>query len=601
MCGISGCVGSQKGIRDTMDCLGMLEYRGYDSSGIAYFENGRIKVIRAVGKLNNLSRKIKSDTEQNAVIGHTRWATHGKPTIYNAHPHTDERHTVALVHNGIIDNFEVVKAGLIRAGIKFCSQTDTEVLAQWLGKELNKHTTISEKNVFDAIRGLFSKFKGTFAIAFLVRGLSNRIFFAKQKSPLIIGQGKEESYLASDTNALVGKCQRVCYVGDGEYGCIGQQSASLFSANGQPKNVDFVLLNTKIDSVKLCSYNSYLQKEIDEGAFAAIKTIKNCSHEIDKILKSDTFENGRDIHIVACGTALHAGRVIKYLIEHELRMPVSLDYASEFKYKRPIIGKNSICFFISQSGETADTLGCVELAKTLGATTIGVTNVPSSRIAQTVDFCLFTYAGAEISVASTKAYLAQLGLGYALVQFLAKILDKKVHFCTQDVINVLVRNKNRKYYKKQESFIGTVSNQKSIFFIGRGLDYFVAMEGALKLKEVCYIHCEALAAGELKHGSLALVDKNSIVIAVLTQEHLIDKMLNNIHELNSRGAKVILYSPFAQLKREVYGFVKLPKTPSLLSPLIAIKPLQELTLYVANKKGIDPDKPRNLAKSVTVE
>ena len=579
----------------------MLEYRGYDSSGIAYFENEKIKVIRAVGKLNNLSRKIKSDIERKAVIGHTRWATHGKPSIYNAHPHTDEWHTVALVHNGIIDNFETIKAGLIRAGIKFCSQTDTEVLAQWLGKELSKHISVTEETVFGVIRSMFNKFKGTFAIAFLVRGISNRIFFAKQKSPLIIGQGKAEGYLASDTNALVGKCRRVYYVEDGEYGCIGEDKVKLFATNGQSRNIDFVPLNTKTDSVKLCSYNSYLQKEIDEGAFATIKTIKNCSKEIEKILKSDMWENCSDIHIVACGTALHAGRVIKYLIEHELRITVSLDYASEFKYKRPIINQRSICLFISQSGETADTLGCVELAKNLGATTIGITNVPSSRIAQTVDFCLFTYAGAEISVASTKAYLAQLGLGYVFVLYLAKILNKKVHFCIQDVVNVLVRNKNRKYYKKQEPFINIISNQKNIFFIGRGLDYFVAMEGALKLKEVCYIHCEALSAGELKHGSLALVDKNSIVIAVLTQEHLIDKMLNNIHELNSRGARVILYSPFSQLKNEVFGFVKLPKSPSLLSPLIAIKPLQELTLYVANKKGIDPDKPRNLAKSVTVE
>lgn len=601
MCGIAGCVGSNTGINDTIDCLKRLEYRGYDSSGVAFEEGKNIKVIRAVGKLCNLTRKIKYDVPQNAIIGHTRWATHGKPTLCNAHPHTDECRTVALVHNGIIDNYELLRASLVRNGVRFSSQTDTEVLAQWLGREIGRARGVTEDIVLGCIKNMFDKVRGTFAICFLVAGIPNRIFFAKHATPLIVGRAKDKGFLASDTLALVGKCSEVCYINDDEYGYIEADKAVIFDKNGNSKQANFVPLTAKLDSVSLSNYSSFLQKEIEEGAISAIKTIKNCSKNIDSILTANLCEIDCNLHIIACGTALHAGRVIKYLIEHELRLPVSLDYASEFKYKRPILNEKSICIFISQSGETADTLGGVELAHNLGAVTIGITNVPSSRLAQMADFCLFTYAGAEVSVASTKAYLAQLGLGYVLVQFLSQKFKKRVHFCYQDVINVLVRNKNRKYYKKQEQFINLISGQRSIFFVGRGLDYFVAMEGALKLKEVCYIHCEALAGGELKHGSLALIDKNSVVIAVLTQEHLIDKMLNNIHELSSRGAKVILYSPFVQLKNEVFGFVKLPKCPSLLAPLIAIKPLQELTLYVANKKGIDPDKPRNLAKSVTVE
>ncbi len=601
MCGIGGCVGSERAVGDVLDCLFRLEYRGYDSSGIAYVEKNKIKVIRAVGKLQNLTQKIKKEPFIKAVIGHTRWATHGKPTIQNAHPHTDEARTVAVVHNGIIDNYEIIRAGLQRGGCQFFSQTDTEVLAQWLGKELNKCKTVSESAVLRVIGSLFGKVKGTFALAIIIKGIEDKIFFAKTSSPLILGRGKNGNYLASDVLALVGKCNSVYHLLDNEFGYISGEEICVFDVNKKRKKIALLPLVAKVDSVQLNKYSSYLEKEIAEGAAAAIETIKLGQKEIATSLSFDLIKHKKDIHIVACGTALHAGRVLKYLIEHELRRPVSLDFASEFKYNRPLIGENSLCIFISQSGETADTLGCVELCKNLGAMTLAITNVAHSRIAQIADRYLLTRAGVEVSVASTKAYLAQLGMGYVLVQYLARMESKKIHFCTQDVINALVRNRHRKYYPKLEGVIDLVAAQRSIFFVGRGLDYFVAMEGALKLKEVCYVHCEALAGGELKHGSLALIDKNSVVVAVLTQEHLIDKMLNNIHELNSRGAKVILFSPFLELKNEVAAFVKLPKIGSLFSPLIAVKPLQELTLYVAQKKGIDPDKPRNLAKSVTVE
>lgn len=601
MCGISGCVGSRKGVKDTLDCLKMLEYRGYDSSGIAFFNKSKIKVIKAVGNLKNLLKKVAFETSQTAVIGHTRWATHGKPTLFNAHPHTDNRHIVALVHNGIIDNYESLRANLIQAGVLFHSQTDTEVLAQYLGKELSRFEKITAKKVLQVMRGVLGNVKGSFAVAFVVTGLNNRIFFAKKSSPLIIGGGNKASFLASDTNALIGKCQQIYHVKDDEFGFVGANDIQIFSLTGSCVKAEFIPLNVSKNAVQLGRYDSYLHKEIDEGAGATIMSIKNCMREIDKILPANLLAKNPDIHIVACGSALHSGRVLKYLIEHELRRSVNLDYASEFKYNSPLVSKRSLCIFISQSGETADTLGCVDIAKQLGATTIGITNVQTSRLASVVDYCLFTYAGAEISVASTKAYLSQLGLAYVLVLFLAKCVQKRVSFTTKSVIDVLVRGKNKGYYEKLKPFVNLISNQKSMFFVGRGLDYFVAMEGALKLKEVCYIHSESIPAGELKHGSLALIDQNSVVIAVLTQARLIDKMLNNIHEINSRGAKIILISPFLQLQKEVFGFVKIPRTPDLLSPLVAIKPLQELTLYTALHKHINPDQPRNLAKSVTVE
>ncbi len=601
MCGISGCVGSRQGVGYTLNCLKMLEYRGYDSSGIAFFCQGKIKVIKAVGNLSNLQKKITTETPQTAVIGHTRWATHGKPTFRNAHPHTDNRHLVALVHNGIIENYESLREKLLHTATTFRSQTDTEVLAQLLGREIGKFSAVTPQIVLRATKTVFSKVKGTFAVAFIVTGLRDCIFFAKKSSPLLVGIGKSARFLASDTNALIGKCQQIYHVKDDEFGVVTANDFKIFSLTGTPVSAEFTPLDVSLSAVQLGHYDSYLHKEIDESVGVTIKTAKTCISTIGQILPKRLLTSKSNIHIVACGTALHVGRVIKYLIEHELRLAVSLDYASEFKYKSPLVSSQSLCIFISQSGETADTLGCVELAKRLGATTIGITNVPTSRIAKVVDYCVLTYAGPEISVASTKAYLSQLVVGYVLIDFLAKMLHKKVSFNTQSVINALVRGKNKCYYEKLKDYLRLISNQKSIFFVGRGLDYFVAMEGALKLKEVCYIHCESIPAGELKHGSLALIDKNSVVIAVLTQASLLDKLLNNIHEINSRGAKVIMFSPFTQLKNEVFGFVKLPRTADLLSPLVAIKPLQELTLYTARQKHINPDQPRNLAKSVTVE
>lgn len=603
MCGIAGFVGERFAIKNVMNVLKRLEYRGYDSSGIAYTQNDDINVIKSLGNLKNLGSEISEDAMPNTAIGHTRWATHGKPSVLNAHPHVDMYANIALVHNGIIENYQQIKDELIQNGIKFVSQTDTEVIAQLIGFEVQKIVDQGAKiNTFKfmcVLSSVVSRLKGSFAFVCICKGLEGIIFFAKNGSPLVLGKGQKGVCIGSDENAIKPLCDAVCRVQDNELGYI-DQDINIFDTSLQKREVKFTLSKADIDDFCLTGFSSFLDKEIDEGVKSALKTVKRLNKELKDIFKKQIVHKNTNIHITACGTALHAGRIFGYLVESELRIPVSIDFASEFKYKKPILNENSVCFFISQSGETADTIGCVELAKECGATTIGITNVKGSRLDALVDYSIYTYAGLEISVASTKAFLAQLGAVYALVSFMAKSLSKSITYSMQDLVRILLKLKNKKF-PHLHKYIKLIKAQNSIYFVGRGLDYFLAMEGALKLKEICYIHCEAFAGGELKHGPLALISNKSVVIAVLTQRHLIDKMLNNIHELNSRGAKVILFSPFTKLRKEVYGFVKLPLSKDVICPFGAIKPLQELTLYTAQRKGVDPDKPRNLAKSVTVE
>ena len=605
MCGIAGCSGGKRGIKSVMNILTRLEYRGYDSSGIAYVENNDLCVIKSLGNLQCLRREVSENTNVDTVIGHTRWATHGKPSIQNAHPHLDASGRLALVHNGIIENYQLLRSGLSKQGILCNTETDTEVIAKLIGAAIvEKEETgaiINAKTVLTVLAKQLGFMKGSYAIAFLFRPLPNYIFFAKNGSPLVVGQGQCATFLASDENAIKENCTGVLRLKDGDIGYINYENICIYDKKLNKKKVHLSKIDQDVEAFNLSGYSSFLNKEIAEGIGGALKTLRRAKKEIASTLPDNIFLTDFDLHITACGTALHAGRIAKYLIERELRMPVSIDFASEFKYKKPILSSKSICIFLSQSGETADTLGCVELAKSCGATTIGITNVKGSRIAEAVDYCLYTYAGVEISVASTKAYLAQLALIYALVFYLAGVKGKKLSFSLHDITYILHRLENRNYLSSLNKYLNLIKQQSSLYFVGRGIDYFVAMEGALKLKEICYIHCEAFAGGELKHGSLALINDSSVVVAILTQKSLIDKMLNNIHELNSRGAKVILLTPFTKLAPEVFGLIKLERCRDMVSPFCSIKPLQELTLYVAQKKGIDPDKPRNLAKSVTVE
>ena len=620
MCGIVGYIGNHLAIPITLKCLAALEYRGYDSAGLAYLDSGNMGVVKRVGKLENLNNFLKNKIiPASCAIGHTRWATHGKATVENAHPHTDANSVLSVVHNGIIENYDSIKKELKDKGIKFYSETDTEVFAKLLGYNLfsqnpdfNKYYAmhnslrstykISKKHILKALNTTISQCNGTYAVAVLVKGYDDTIFFAKYKSPLILGKGQDENFLASDTPALLGVVSKFYSLKDGECGYIEKEKIVVCDENLKQTKPIFKKISVKPEQVMLGSFKHFMQKEIEQGAESVINTIDRIKKlGILERIPAQIFEKNFNLHITACGTALHAGMVAKYIIENQLRIPVFLDYASEFRYKEPLINAESICLFISQSGETADTLSCVELAKQKGATTIAFTNVPASRMESMVDYVIPTSAGPEIAVASTKAYLAQLGALYSLVDYVAKIRHITVNFNIDNVRLAALINAKFNYDETLNEIVELIKNEESIYFVGRGLDYILAMEAALKLKEVSYIHCEALPAGELKHGSLALIKRDCVVIAILTQDDLVEKMLNNIHEINSRGAKVILFSPYADLEKFVSAHVLTPQVDNMLEPFAVMKPLQILAYKTALARNLDPDKPRNLAKSVTVE
>lgn len=615
MCGIIGYVGEKLAVPIVVDCLKALEYRGYDSAGIAYVENQNLNCVKRVGKLQNLSVFLKNKIiPVSCAIGHTRWATHGEPREENAHPQIDNNNIVAVVHNGIIENYLDIKSKLIANGVKFYSETDTEVISQYLShklciKSLNStmhntlHSTIkpTKNEVINAIKEIMQELNGAYAIGVVIKGIDDCIFFAKRNSPLVLGKGYGENFLASDTPALINYAQKFYTIQDDEFGYITKNKIVVYNQNFKIKKLKYDTIKIKAEQVILGKFNHFMEKEIEQGAQSVIDTIDRINNmQILQKIPAQIFEQNFNLHITACGTALHAGMIAKYIIENQLKIPVDLDYASEFRYKQPILNEKSICLFISQSGETADTLSCLELSKSLGATTIAFTNVPASRMEKIADYVVPTSAGVEIAVASTKAYMAQIASLYAFIEYLAKILQKPIKFNSELIKNTVLMFQKREYASIQE-ITQEIKDENSVYFLGRGLDYLLALEGALKLKEVSYIHCEAMPAGELKHGSLALIHKGSIVIAILTQKNLIEKTANNIHELNSRGAKIILFSPFSDLQNFVYKQIFLPEVENLLAPFIAMKPLQILAYKTAIAKNLDPDKPRNLAKSVTVE
>lgn len=621
MCGIVGYTGEKLGVPIVLDCLKRLEYRGYDSAGVAYLDCGNLFVKKQVGKLENLNTYLKNKIiPSSCALGHTRWATHGEPNKTNAHPHIDNDNILALVHNGIIENFVNLKNDLLKKDFYFNTETDTEVIAVLLGAELQNfikneqnsaqncvHNTLhstcnfTKKQVLRVLQKMVSLLDGAYALAIVVKGLDDCIFFAKNKSPLILGKGCGQNFLASDSSAILPYTNEIYSVKDGEFGCIQKEKITIFDADFNSVKPHFETLQIKLEQIMLGDYAHFMHKEIEQGASSVVDSLNRLKGVWANKLPINIFESDFNLHITACGTALHAGRIAKYLIENQLKIPVQLDYASEFRYKKPLINNKSICLFLSQSGETADTLSSLELAKSMGAITIGITNVPASRMERIADFILPTSAGPEIAVASTKAYMAQLAVIYGLTEYIAQIKSIQLNYTTENIKAEMFRYSKLDYFEQLNDIVQEIKYQQSVYFVGRGLDYLIAMESALKLKEITYIHCEALPAGELKHGSLALIHKDSIVIAILTQSNLIDKTLNNIHELNSRGAKVILFSPFVELKKFVFKFIKIPKVNDLISPFVAIKPLQMLAYKTAISKNLDPDKPRNLAKSVTVE
>ena len=610
MCGIVGYVGKNKAVPFLLQGLEKLEYRGYDSSGIAVFTNYGIKIEKKQGRLKILADAISTKEDLNNAnlgIGHTRWATHGAPNDVNAHPHKSKSGKIAVVHNGIIENYIALKNELTEKGFEFVSDTDTEVVAQLLDDMYNG-------DMFDTLKTAVNRLQGSFALGIVCDDYPNTLFAVKKDSPLIIGLNKNENYIASDIPAVLSKTQTVCRLKENQIAVLTSEKVELFDFDGNAVEKTVSKIDWNVESAQKNNYEHFMMKEIMEQPEVLNATIspriKDFDIKLDDIeFTKEYIENIDKISIVACGSAYHVGCVAKYFMEDILRKPVDVDVASEFRYRNPIVGKNTLVIVISQSGETADSLAALREAKLRGARVLSIVNVVGSSIANESDDVIYTWAGPEIAVATTKAYSTQLSILYLLALYMGKKLDK----ISEEKYKENIENINRlpsliEEVLKNENKIQEIAekylDKEKIFFIGRGLDYATCMEGSLKLKEISYIHSEAYAAGELKHGTISLVDNDTLVISLLTNEKLFDKTISNIREVKSRGAKILAISTedkVSKINEISDDSIIIPKFCDMMLPSLSVVPLQLLSYYVAKFRGCDIDKPRNLAKSVTVE
>lgn len=605
MCGIMGFVGDSKASTILIDGLRRLEYRGYDSSGIAVLSD-RVIVIKEKGRIDNLQKSVDEVNPESKIgIGHTRWATHGIPDKTNAHPHKSMNGIATLVHNGIIENYMEIKNDLIKKNYIFKSETDTEVIAQLFDSLFDGDAISTMIKTADSL-------KGSYAIAMLVKGFDDRIFSVKKDSPLIIGIGKGENYLASDIPAILPYTKDCYIVNDNEFVEISKNEIKVYDKYGKEKEITIKTIDSDIESAEKEGYDFFMAKEIFEQPKAVKKTvsplIKDNEIKLPFDFPKDFIENLKRIYIVACGSAYHVGLTAKYIIEDMVKIPVMVDIASEFRYRNPVITENDLCIFISQSGETADTLASLRKSKENDAFTLSVVNVPYSTIARESDAVIYTNAGAEIAVATTKAFSAQLTVIYILSAFLSQkknlMTINEIKEFTDNILQlpakIEIALKCNDITKELAKHIAT---QEHIFFIGRGIDYPLCLEGALKLKEISYIHCEGYGAGELKHGTISLIEQGTVVVAIATDKNLYQKMISNIKEVHSRGAYIIAITTegMTDMKKIAHKVIYVPSTLKSLSPSTTIIPLQLLAYNTTVEKGLDVDKPRNLAKSVTVE
>ena len=606
MCGIVGYVGDRDCADVLVDALSKLEYRGYDSAGIAVVEKGVIKVEKCKGRLANLVDKMAVDgkPQGHCGIGHTRWATHGEPSDINSHPHGNKR--VSIVHNGIIENYKQIKDFLIEEGYSFVSETDTETVAKLLD-----YYYVDDP--VDTIIKVLSEIKGSYALGIMFRDYPDTVFAVRKECPLIVGVGENENFLASDVPAIIKYTRDYYLLEANEIAVVKKDSVQIYDMHKEPVHKEINTADWDVDAAEKGGYEHFMLKEIHEQPAAVRDTVSpriiNGMPDLSQDgVDMQKLKDYRQIFIVACGTAMHAGMVGKYVIEKLARKPVIVDIASEFRYRDPIITKDVLMIVISQSGETADTMAVLRLAKEVGAATLAVVNVVGSSIAREADMVIYTHAGPEISVASTKAYMVQISVMYLLAFELAYAngtIDKErcMELTAQlgqmpDIIRETLE------LKDTCSFVASkLVNAESLLYIGRGLDYALSMEGSLKLKEISYIHSESYAAGELKHGTISLITEGMPVIAVATQKKLIEKTVSNIREVKARGAMVILICDNSiEVGEGVADYIiRLPQTDEQLMPMAAAAPLQLIAYYTSVLKGNDVDKPRNLAKSVTVE
>ena len=612
MCGIVGYVGSQQAAPILLDGLSKLEYRGYDSAGLAV-RNGteETEVIKAKGRLKVLAEKTNNGTAVPGTcgIGHTRWATHGEPSENNAHPHMSDDGNVVAVHNGIIENYQELKNKLLRKGYTFYSETDTEVAVKLIDYYYKKY----EGTPVDAINHSLVRIRGSYALAVMFKDYPEEIYVARKDSPMILGVGDGESFIASDVPAILKYTRNVYYIGNLEMAKVSKEEITFYNLDGEEIQKKMKTVDWDAEAAEKAGFEHFMMKEIHEQPRAVKDTLnsvlKDGKFDLTDIgLAEEDIRRTSQIYIVACGSAYHVGMVAQYVIEDLVKIPVRVELASEFRYRKPILDPNGLVIIISQSGETADSLAALRETKAQGIRTLGIVNVVGSSIAREADKVFYTLAGPEISVATTKAYSTQLMASYILAIEFAKVINTITEEQYENYIAELqaIPEKIEKIIEDKERiqwFAAKQANAKDAFFVGRGIDYAICMEGSLKMKEISYVHSEAYAAGELKHGTISLIEDGTLVIGVLTQPELYEKTISNMVECKSRGAYLMGLTTYGNYSIEDTAdfVVYIPKTDEHFEASLAVIPLQLMGYYVSVAKGLDVDKPRNLAKSVTVE
>jgi len=610
MCGIVGYIGEKNSAPILINGLKRLEYRGYDSAGLGIVEDGTPRIVKAKGKVSVLENKVDADgLNGNVGIGHTRWATHGIPNETNAHPHFSMNKSVLLVHNGIIENYSTLKEYLVKKGYSFVSETDTEVLVNLIDYYYEEKCEL-----YEAVRKALSMVEGTYGIAVISKNEPDKIVIAKNGSPLVIGLGEGENFIASDVNALIDHTKKVIYLEDKEIGYVTRDSYVIKTLDNHELQKEVSEVEMDIDEITKSGYPHYMLKEIMEQPDSLSNTMRGRMVFSEGIVKlggligfEERLLNSKRIIISACGTSWHAALVGEYLFENYAGIPVEVEYASEFRYRNPIIGKNDTVIFISQSGETADTLAALKEAKRKGALVLGIVNVVGSSIARASDAGVYIHAGPEIGVASTKAFTSQI----MVLSLITMLLARRKHMSVaqgREVIKAMEELPGKvNEILKHNDLIEKVSEQfvdsKNFLYLGRGIHFPVALEGALKLKEISYIHAEGYPAAEMKHGPIALIDENMPTVFIAPKDAVYEKVLGNIEEVKARNGKVLAIADENDDKIEHLAdyVLKIPKTHDMLMPILAVIPLQLLAYHIAVKKGLNVDQPRNLAKSVTVE
>ena len=610
MCGIVGYIGDRNAIPILIEGLKRLEYRGYDSAGLGFFSDGKLNIVKNKGKVSLLEEKMEGNGFHSTIgIGHTRWATHGIPNETNAHPHFNKEKTLLVIHNGIIENYQPLKKILIGNGYQFNSETDTEVLVHLIDSFLKKGSTL-----FSAVRRALNEVEGTYGLAVLSSNEPDKIVVARKGSPLVLGIGENENFVASDVSALIAHTKQVVYLEDGEIAEVYRDRFCTKNIEDEEIQKEIIEVTMSIEQIDKGGYSTFMLKEIMEQPESVMNSMRGRLVHDDGTSKLgglesvlDRITNSKRFIICACGTSWHSGMVGEYMFEQYLRIPTEVEYASEFRYRNPIIHPDDTIFFISQSGETADTLAAMKEAKRKGALVVGICNAVGSSMARDSDAGVYIHAGPEIGVASTKAFTAQLSVFALITLLLARKKDMSLidgQKLVEEFQTIPEKIKKILQLEKQIEVIAEeFKNAKNFLYLGRGYNFPVALEGALKLKEISYIHAEGYPAAEMKHGPIALVDENMPVVFIAPKDSTYDKIVSNIEEIKARKGKVIAIATEGDddIDRLADYVIKIPETIRMLMPILSVIPLQLLAYHIAMKKGLNVDQPRNLAKSVTVE